>query len=408
MILIGTAENACCSPASMRRVHLLGSFIALLAALLALWAYRFERSPGLPVWTLADLKAATPQIPGVEWTGPADQPNALRLKVDASNPRVAARIVIPGIPVVEMLHLRFQMSARGLIRGREEWADGRFIVEWHSPDGGPGWENDQVGAVDDDDQGELMEFVVHPRQTSAIPILRLEHLGRSGEFEIADLKITVIEERMLWKIGRWFLACGWLAWGAVFVRSWRGISWWRAVGASAIWVLMGINFVIPGPWKIQRALYPEFQIGMPPVGAIGPDSAPAAIGAGDAPHGIHSGPALAMGGIPAQGSLALRLKLRIKKARPFFHALMLFAPALVIACLVGRRPALLLVVTLALAIELAQVGFGYGFGWDDVFDLITDALGIVGAMWAYQKVSKRLGRWCVESGIKHSGGRKAA
>jgi hypothetical protein len=371
----------------MRRALLSGSLLALLAVLCALWAYRYERSPGFPIWRLADLRALAPPVPGVEWTGAPDHPQ-LCLRVDSDHPRVAARFAIPGIPAVGMLHLRFRMSARGLTPGGEKWEDGRFMVEWHAPSGDAGWENDPVGSIRYDQRNDLDAFVIQALRAPAVPALRLEHLGRSGEFELADLEITVVEERASWKIGRWLLAIGWLAWGTAWVRSWPGIGWWRALGAAAIGLLLGIYFVIPGPWKIQRPIYPSFQLGEERAGRSSPDQAPMASAPGNTPLVIASGSLPALGKIPVQGSLALRIKYFMTQARPLLHVLLLFAPSLALAWLVGRRPALFIGVTLALAIELAQVAFGYGFDWVDVFDLACDAGGIALAMWVHKKMLK--------------------
>jgi hypothetical protein len=371
-------------PGSMRRVYFLGSFVGLLAALCAMWAFRFQRSPDLPTWRLADLQAAAPPMPGVEWTGSPDRPE-LRVKVDSANPRVAVRLAIPGVAAVQGLHLRYRMSARGLTPGEEIWEDGRFMIEWHQPDGDSGQENEPVGSTRYDCQSELEDFVVRPLRGPAIPALRLEHLGRSGEFELSDVEITAIEERAVWRVGRWFLALAWLAWGTLWVRSWTGIDWWRSLGVSAIWLMMAIYFVIPGPWKIQRAIYPEFQLGEPWL------AAPAHAGAiAVGTPTIRSGPLPALGKLPAQGDLALRVKLGIARARPLLHSLLLFAPALALALLAGRKPAVFLAIPLALAIELAQVAFGYGFDWIDVLDLACDAIGIALAMWAGKKIGERV------------------
>ena len=375
----------------MRRALLSGSCLALLAVLCALWAYRYERSPGFPIWRLADLRAVTPPMPGVEWTGAPDEPK-LCLRVGPDQPLVAVRFAIPGMPPVGMLHLRFRMSARGLTPGGEKWEDGRFMVEWHAPDGGACWENDPVGSIRYDQCNDLDAFVIQALRAPAVPALRLEHLGRSGEFELADLEITVVEERAVWKIGKWLLAIGWLAWGTACVRSWLGTGLWRALGASVIWLLMGIYFVIPGPWKIQRPIYPSFQLGEKRVGRSPPHQAPMASETPKNPLVIASGSVPALGKIPVQGSIALRLKYFLARARPLLHVLLLFAPSLAIACLVGRRPAFFIGVTLALAIELAQVAFGYGFDWVDVLDLASDAIGIALAMWVYRKVLERAAR----------------
>jgi hypothetical protein len=368
----------------MRRFCLSGVFLALCLVLGALWAFRFERASNLPAWGLADLRAAAPPIPGLEWVG-GSEPTALRVKVDESNPRVAARLVIPGIPAVEWLHLRFRMSARGLIPGKEIWEDGRFMVEWHSPHAGGNLETDPLASIQSDEMRNLEQFVVGSKGI-AIPTLRLEHLGRAGEFELSDLEITVVKQRPVWTIGRWFLAAAWVCWTLAFVRSWPGVSWLRSVAASTIWVVMGTQMVVPGPWKIQRPMISAFQLGGASAGQSGQDQMQMEPGSGNASLQLTSRALSALGELPTQGSLILRVKLAIRNARPLLHALLFFGPTLVIAFLVGRKPALILMTTLALAIESSQIAFGYGFDRIDVLDLLTDATGIALAMLVFGRI----------------------
>lgn len=370
----------------MRTFLLLGSFVALVAALWAMWNGRFERIPGAPVWHLADLRSA-PQLPGVEWAGTPAHP-VLRVRVDAANPRVAARLVLPGAVPVEFLHVRFRMSSRGLTPGTETWEDGRLMVEWHPADGGAGWENDPIGSIRFDNHTEGNDLVIHPLRGPAVPALRLEHLGRVGEFEISDMEIKVIEERKSWKIGRWFLAASWLAWGFLFVRSWPGICRWRALCVSTIWLLMAIEFVVPGPWKILHPLAGSFRMG-PEAELAAMAERPSRLVPGEAPATLSSAPIPALGKIPYQGSFAMRVKLEISKARPLLHLLLLFAPALAFTFLVGRTPAAFLVILLALAIEAAETAFGYGFDGNDILDLIWDAGGITLGIWACGFLRKR-------------------
>ncbi len=365
----------------MRRAMLTGSLFALLAALFAMWAFRYERAPGLPVWSLADLRNELPAVPGVAWTGRPDFPG-IGLRVNPGGKPLAIRLSIPGIREVDGLHLRFRMNSRGLSPGCERWQDGRFMVEWHQPQGGGALEENPVGSVRHDTRGELQDLVVQPLHGPAVPALRLEHLGRSGEFDLSELEITVVRERALWKTGRWFLALGWLAWVAAVARSWPGISRWRALCSATLWVLMGMHFVIPGPWKIQRAMVPAFQLGVAP-------AAEARVRAAGVPGvfpAVSSGSIEALGKLPDQGSLVLRVKLGIARARPLLHMLLLFAPALAFAFLLGRKPAVFLAAALAVAIELAQVAFGYGFDLIDVGDLASDAVGIALAMWVWKRV----------------------
>lgn len=360
----------------MRRIVLTGWFLALVALLLALWSRRFELVEGPPVWRLADLRAVAAQVPGMEWRGTKERP-VLRVSVGAEHPQVAIRLALPGAAAVEGLHFRYRMRAEALVPGAQDWEDGRFLLEWHDADGGGLLETEPVASIRDDVEEAPREFVLLSRRGRAVPALRLEHLGRSGAFELDDLEITVVRERALWKAGKWLLAAGWLAWVVFFLRSWPEVRRWRAALGAALMILVATQFVIPGPWKAQRALYPVFHLGE------STSAVPAQMGSPEtktAPR-IESGALPSLGKIPDHGSLILQIKVRIAQARPLLHMLLLAGPALLLAWLVGWRPALPLLAGLACAIELAQFAFGYGFDWQDVGDLATDAAGIALGLW---------------------------
>lgn len=368
----------------MRRICLTASFMGLVLMLALLWTHRFERVPGLPVWSMADLRRDLPEPPGVEWTGTTEHP-AARLKVDAQKPSVALRLAIPGAPALEMLQLRYRMVANGLIPGKEEWAFGRMTIEWHPQRGVGKVEQDPAGGIKlDEDSGNVMLIAV-PENGPARPALRLEHLGIAGGFEVMDLELTAVRERAIWKTGRWFLVCGWLAWLVCFIGPGPGIARWRVLAAAAVWLLMAIHFVVPGPWKIQRPLICAFQLGevadgqpsgqAPPLVAAQPDPA------------ISSGAVPATGKLPASGGLALRIKVIAAQARPLLHILLLMGPVFVSFLLVGHKPTLVLAVLVSLAIEGAQTAFGYGFDWIDLTDLATDAIGILLGLWLAKRLT---------------------
>jgi hypothetical protein len=362
----------------MRRVFLAGSFIALMAALVLLWNHRYEQVPGMPVWRLADLREDLPGVPGVQWMGEAGQPE-LRLKVDAKALAVSMRLVFPGMPAVEMLHIRHRMVAHDLIRGPQKWQTGRLVMEWHSPDGSTAPEMETVGGIEFNQDSGFIDYVTLPEEGSAIPSLRLEHLGLSGEWKLTDLEIIPVRERFSWRIGSWVLVFCWVAWFFACVRSWPGINRGRALLGASLWLLMGVNFVVPGPWKTQRPVAGYFDLGK--IVAIPPPAKVPSKEFAQAESAIISKETAPLNNIPARGSLVLRIKVLIAWARPFLHSLLLCAPVLVSAWLIGRRPTLLLAVLLSLAIEAAQTAFGYGFDWIDITDLATDAAGILLGLW---------------------------
>lgn len=368
----------------MRRLFLPLTFLILVAALGFLWQNRFERSPGFPTIRLADLRAATTQPTGVEWLGPATRPK-LRLWVNPSDPRpVVARLELPGMHAVDLLHLRIQIAATNLMPGKQDWEDGRCIIEWHSPAGGAAWENNRLGSARHNTLGETQEWVTRPDRPPAIPVLRVENLGTGGDFELSVFEATVVRETWVWKIGRWVIMAAWLAWAVAWIGVKAGFI--RPLLAATVWLVMGLYFVVPGPWKLYHSIVTPFQIGQEVTSSHVPVARP--------PDPISSSPMPleSVGEIPDQGDFTLRLKLYAAKARPMLHIILLWAPTLLIACLVGAKSARSLAVILALAIETAQVAFGYGFDWVDVFDLACDGTGIALALLAHRHL-KRLSPW---------------
>lgn len=361
----------------MRRALLIGSFLVLIATLYGLWVFRFERVPGSRAWSLADLRAGAPNLPEGMWIDDHGQ-TLFQLKLDDGCPKVAVRLAIPGIAPLRFVHIGFRMSAKGLKPGKQEWEDGRFLLEWHAP----GWENrpetDYIASIRGGVDGALSNVVIDSESGAAVPALCLEHLGRSGEFELADLEITPVRERTLWTVGKWFLAAAWLFWGAAWMRSWPGVSKLRALAASCVGLTIGFSLIVPGPWDTIRPLGDDFHLGAST--AVG-DTALAKPEAGE----IFSVMIPPSGKLVEKGSLLLRIKLQISQARWLLHALLWAGSSMALALLVGRRPAILTSAMLALGMELAQLAFGFGSDWVDLIDLASDATGIALAMWVHNR-----------------------
>lgn len=363
----------------MQRAWLGGTSVVLVACLVAIWTFRFEPAPGFAVVTLADLRRAAGHNPGVTWSGPP-QNTTLRLQVEPGGPPVAVRLTIPDLPAVEMLHVQFRMAAHGLLLGPARWADGRMLVEWHAADGPPHWEADPCGTIRGDKRSGMQTLVIRSRHGPAVPAMRFEHLGRAGNYEVTDLTITVVRERMWWKAGRWLLLAAWFLWGVAWVKSWPGVATWRACGAAAVALGMALTIAVPGPWRAQRPIIVPFRIGNPPpaaTAAIPPATRPAAV------TPPTPGPVPAMGKITERGGWVLLVKRQLTKARPLLHVLLFLGPTLVLAILARPPAARSLAVMLALATESAQAAFGYGFDWIDVLDLLLDGAGILLALRIY-------------------------
>lgn len=378
-----------------RGLILLATFLVLVATLVLAWQFRFERDPNFPVYRLADLRERALATPGAEWTGDALAPK-LKLQVSAANPRVIVRLGFPEMDGVSFLHLRYRIAASQLQVGREIWDDGRFMIEWR-PIETKGWESDYFTSIRGSRVSELAECVMRPENGPAVPTLRVEHLGSSGDLELLQFEASPLRERWSWIYGSWLLVIGWIAWVVAWIR-WMGVaSWWRPLMAAAICTVMGIYFVIPGPWKILNSIGGPFQIG-PELQKVEKSEIPLA-----SPHsaGIplpNAGEKLeSLGKLPDKGDLTLRIKLYAKHARPLLHAVMLFGPALWVACLIGFGRSAALMGAFSVGVETAQLGFGYGFDWIDVLDLLWNTLGIVSAWLVYRKLPKwlppSLARW---------------
>lgn len=367
----------------MRRLILSGVFLLLLAAVYFFWQHRFERSTEFATFNLADLRVNSQLPPGGDWVG-LDSQSRLRLRAHPNHSAVVIRLILPITQPVDFLHLRFRASAHQLKPGRELWQDGRSLIEWHSPGAGLKWENDPFCSAQYDLTSGVTEVVLRPGKPPAIPVLRLENLGVSGDYELSLFEASVLRERSVWKIGRWFLLAAWLAWALAWIRVDRSTRFVGSLAAASIWLLMVIYFVIPGPWNDVRSLVQPFQIGQE-VTAVRDVAAPP-VGTeilSRNPDLSISGAVESVGKIPTKGDFTLQFKIYAQKARPLLHVLLLFVPTFVIACLVGARSATSLAIILSLGIEAAQLAFGFGFDWVDVFDLASDAAGILLALWAY-------------------------
>jgi len=362
----------------MRRAILTVSLFLLLVALVQLWNRRYEPTADARRWTLTEIRQEAPEIAGAKWIEAQDG-LMLSLRVDKSNPRIALRLLIPGIQAVEMIHVRYRMAAKDLIRGKNDWETGRIIIEWHSPDGLTKPELDPLGGIQGTNHSTKASLVATSARGPAVPVLRLENLGSSGEWTLQELEIIPLRESELWRASRWFLAAGWFMWIYWMIRSWTDVVRWRVLAAATIWLLMGWKFAIPGPWKTQQGIAGDFhfeQVMAKPESSQAPP-----LVANRSPLDLHSGAVAASGKILVEGRLALKIKLVLTKIRPLLHVILLCAPTFASALLVGRRPTIVFAASTALAIEMAQHAFGYGFDWRDVFDLFNDALGILLGLW---------------------------
>jgi hypothetical protein len=368
----------------MRRCLLIIAFIALSGGLWLLWQARYERVPGFPVLTLENLRNNAQPIPGMEWCGVGEN-TKVRLTVRAGGAPLAASFKLPFPAPVGQLHVKCHMKAQELVRGKELWEDGRVMIEWRSPDGGRRISIDPVVSGCGSEVVDLRGMVIGHKEESGLPVLRLEHLGAGGSYEVSDLEIIYVRECALWKAGSWIFAALWGGWMFLLIRSWPGVAKWRALAASLVGLVIATQVVVPGPWKVTRPMAGDFWLGdgAAPATPVFTDASGSAA--------LVSGQVAPEGRLPHQGSLILRVKLALDVLRPLLHMFLLLGPALLMFCLVGRRPGLLLMVMLALGVELAQYLFGYGFDATDLWDLTNDSIGIGAAVAGHALLGRRFG-----------------
>lgn len=378
----------------IRRLFLSATFLLLIAGLLGLWRFRFERLPDAPSLTLGDLQKLKPTLPpGAVWTGSAERP-VLLLTASPGQPQLGVRFGLPGFPAMESLHVSLRMEARNLKLGQQKWDDGRVLIEWHSPDAGDPQETDPVCSLRESESSGDRSLVVRPASGHSIPVLRIEHLGASGEFEISKLEMVPVKERTLWKYGRWMLLASWFGWMWAILAGGDRRRVWKIFTAIGIWLGLAVCLAIPGPWKTLRPLAFEFEMS-PALTSAPLDNTPASIDA--PPRTPAASPPVrpgseVLGALPLQGGWIIQVKSHLAKLRPLLHSLLLFAPTLFFAWLVGRKRAIALALGLGILIEAAQAAFGYGFDFLDVFDLASDALGIAVALWVHRKILGKCAR----------------
>jgi len=374
----------------MRHFTLTISLLLLIGGVVGLWHFRFERAENSLEMRLLDLKRANPVLPaGAEWVE-CDGEDSLRLAVSASHPRVSLAVALPGVSVVEALHIRLRMTAKNLTVGKQVWDDGRVLLEWWSPDGIEKQEIDPLCSLRGDASSGDVSLVVRPISGGSTPRLRIEHLGIQGEIEISKFEWSAVRERTAWKVGQWILGACWIVWIYAFLSGLTSPSRIRKALAAVIWVALGIHFVIPGPWKSLRPILIPFEIGAEtsPLKASG-ESVDLAKEVNEAADSVL--PAVesdvgtaALGRIPQQGNWLIQIKHQLSKVRPLLHGLLLFGPTVLFAFLVGQQRALLLAAGFAVAIEAAQIAFGYGFDYNDVFDLFANGFGLVVGLMVYR------------------------
>jgi len=369
----------------MRRLTFMWTFLVLWAAVYAIWQLRFERSPDSFMINAEYLRQHSAPTPGVEWLGSGAE-TRIRLRVEPAHPRVVDLIDLPKMNPGDFLHIRSKIATKDLVPGKEVWDDGRCIIEWRQDGVDATSASDSFASGRLNHRGERTDLVLRPQKGSLTPMLRLENLGKSGDLELCEFEATVVRNTSWWKIGRWLVAGAWLWWVWAWIGDFQRVGRSRRMVATLMWVVLGAQCVVPGPWHQIRpfgasfAIESEgrFSVQAPPRVAPTPLDAPS-IPAPPPQKAIKS-----VGKLPPKGSLMLRIKTFVGQAKEILHVIMLLIPTLITASLVGSKPAGTLGIILSLSIEIAETAFGFGFDPMDILDLVCDFAGVVLALWIWR------------------------
>ncbi len=278
---------------------------------------------------------------------------------------IARIIPLPLEEPARYLHVSFTFRAVDLMAGAEKWQDGRLFVDWVDGAGRTMAYDGIMSCRELDKKTRSADLLIGGRVNGLVPVLRVEHLGRSGRMEIHSLRVVAVRERGwgLWAGGA--LVVLWGAWLYWFVRLCSHATKARVALAAVFLLLVGWFLIVPGPWANVRPLAGQFDFGK----AL---AETAEISANLQNWDVAS----PRGETAVQGSIFLQVKMLLWFLRPVLHALMFAMPAFCMVALCGERSAWWAGLLVSLGVELAQVAFGFSFDWIDVTDLALDWIGI--------------------------------
>ncbi|MEP2777038.1 MAG: hypothetical protein ABJQ29_12655 [Luteolibacter sp.] len=370
----------------IRRILLIVSLFLLIGGVALLRSYRFERVPNISPVSLSDLKASVRGLPqGAEWVESASN---LSLRV-ATLPEshLSIKFRLPVEEPLEALHVRLAMDANHLIRGMNEWDDGRVLIQWISPNENGNVEIDSMCSARDNESKRNISLVTRPSAGVGYPVLLIENLGKSGSFTITDLELSPVRPRVEWRILRWVLASAWILWIFVILSGASKLTFTRRFAAASAWVALSTVLAFPGPWKILPPMVIPYGLG----GDFGGQH-PGEVELPEksefekkAPHDFASYEA--HGKIPLSDHWIIQLKSHLKKFRPLLHIAFVFLIMVAFSWIVGVKRACWLAAGLVVAIETSQTGFGFGFDWKDVLDLACGVVGIFLARRLYARLA---------------------
>lgn len=283
----------------------------------------------------------------------------------------AMQAVLPGNLASDPLLVSFRFSASKLVRGPENWQDGRLHLEWLSSDGQL-IRRDFLGSCWADNYSAMSQIILTPPDGANGARIHWENLGLAGTCRVEAFSAQTVAPRRSARAALIGIMVAWVAWAAALAGSFSR----RCLLAGAVWVFAAWLTVLPGPWSFRLPLFGGFEgiRQMRTVEILDP---------------AHFEPAPSYPMAVQAPNLLLRWKIQLKPLRPLLHGLLFFIPTLVLLTLIPWRPAALLVGILAGLIETSQWAIGFGFEASDLLDLTTDAIGIFLAVICWKLLRRR-------------------
>lgn len=376
----------------MRTLALIACLVSLFFALIHSWNHQFEPMPDGHVVRLSDLELLPLHSAHIK-----RESNSLILS--ALGETRHATFELPLGITSSHLFVRVSAQARQLIAGDEIWQDGRTFIEWLTPENQRATASPIHSAQGDSSLTSCFAIKVPPGDLR--PVLRLENLGKKGDYLLKEIELTPARQTRSWKLGSPLIMAAFAFLIASLLAANQIPSLPRRLFAASITCIIGYFFIIPGPWPQTKGLGQDLawhhQQAKPTdtvsVSKLHPPIATQATIESRPTDQKIIDPQTNYTKLPESDNLALQAKKILAKVRSLLHFALLFAPVWIVSYAVGAQRGFLLGITIALGIETAQWLFGYGFQADDVKDLLADFCGISMAVYCHTRLSRKIHSW---------------
>lgn len=389
--------------AQMRRIFLFSvSFAVLILLLLLAWTYRYRYDEASQTWSLNELKPIAGNMGQLDNYAPnGQQPLDFYPSATVTSPFCV--LELPGCGKVDALHLNYRVAMHDLVAGKANWHKGRIAIQWLAESQNRGSENDPLHDFSGNGKIEIKSRVAAPTDAPAIPRIMIMHMAKSGAFSIEDLKVSAVKERVSWKWCQMILGVTATTWFVLFFRCCCNSSWAVGTFLSLLCMSMIIALILPKDADIKPQLWGvSYQLGSdlnaihtpnsseretipvtPGQGLIAESnnqepSVPEEIKTNQAsqPESNFSSAPYAQGKIKPERSIVVWIKMNLNRWLSWIHLLAFFLPCLVIAILVGVRPASIIGFSFAIASEGSQMLFGDVWDTGDQIDLLLNLMGV--------------------------------